>query len=212
MIPSSSSSQLVATIVSLLVIDRVGRRVTLLSGSTVMALALIYLSIFASIQDVTTTSMPSCSNDTEPLGGDPLRITALAALMSYVAAYSFSFGPVTWLLLAELFPPSVKGRAVSLSTSLNWAANLIISATFLRTIQLMTLGGVFAFYSAMTVSSAVFIFFAVPETSGRTLFRISKELRTTSFRQRAIQHFYGIIPRRVRNPVSTTRYDQLLSL
>lgn len=167
-----------------------------------MALALVILSSFAFIQQEGRSSGASaCSDNSTTLAANAtdticgssdldvgLRYTALIALMSYVAAYSFSFGPVTWLLLAELFPPSVKGRAVAISTSLNWAANLLISATFLRTVQLFTLGGVFLFYSVLTSFCLVFIFLAVPETSRRNLHRIAKELRTTTFQQRAIQH------------------------
>lgn len=221
---------MVATVVSLLVIDRLGRRFTLLSGAFVMAFSLVVLSAFAFVQQQTGSGgmEPACSaNSTEgttatnstahcpPSDVNPsLRYTALAALMSYVAAYSFSFGPVTWLLLAELFPPAVKGRAAAVSTSLNWAANLLISATFLQTVQVLTLGGVFCFYAILTVLSALFIFLAVPETNRKTLHRISKELRTTSFRQRALQHIAQLpclcnrFARRVQSSVGG-RYAQL---
>lgn len=59
----------------------------------------------------------------------PLRYLALFAMICYETAYSFGLGPVTWLLLTEMFPASVKGRAVALTTSLHWFADLIIPAT-----------------------------------------------------------------------------------
>jgi hypothetical protein len=59
----------------------------------------------------------------------PLRYLALFAVICYETAYSFGLGPVTWLLLTEIFPASVKGRAVSLTASLHWFADLIIPAT-----------------------------------------------------------------------------------
>jgi hypothetical protein len=60
----------------------------------------------------------------------PLRYLALFAVICYETAYSFGLGPITWLLLTEIFPASVKGRAISLTTSLHWVTDLIIPATF----------------------------------------------------------------------------------
>ena len=61
-----------------------------------------------------------------------LRIIAFLALVTYVCAYSFGFGPITWILLSEIFPPSVKGRAMATVTSINWALNFGVSATFVE--------------------------------------------------------------------------------
>lgn len=200
-------SQLAATVVSLLLVDRMGRRKTLLLGALIMAASLICLSVFAFVQQQGSDTMrPTCTDDqpsnyssnvTSPLTDDcgssshvnpALRYMALAALMAYVAAYSFSFGPVTWLLLSEIFPAAIKGRAMAVSTSVNWAVNLVISATFLRTVQLLSLGGVFVGYAVLTFLSIVFIFLAVPETRNKTLHRITKELQTTTFTGRMVQH------------------------
>ena len=60
------------------------------------------------------------------------RIIAFLALVTYVCAYSFGFGPITWILLSEIFPPSVKGRAMATVTSINWALNFGVSATFVE--------------------------------------------------------------------------------
>ena len=61
-----------------------------------------------------------------------LRIIAFLALVTYVCAYSFGFGPITWILLSEIFPPSIKGRAMATVTSMNWALNFVVSATFVQ--------------------------------------------------------------------------------
>lgn len=132
----------------------------------------------------TTFAEPDCSSSS----ADGLHYMALTALLAYVAAYSFSFGPVTWLLLSEIFPAAIKGRAMSVSTSVNWAANLVMSATFLRAIQLFSLGGVFLGYAIFTFLSIMFIFAAVPETKNKTLHRITKELQSTTFASRMVQH------------------------
>ena len=61
-----------------------------------------------------------------------LKIIAFVALVTYVCAYSFGFGPVTWILLSEIFPPNLKGRAMAIVTSMNWFLNFVVSATFLQ--------------------------------------------------------------------------------
>lgn len=183
-----------------------GRRKTLLLGSSVMGISLILLGSYAILQQKTSPIQSACNDNADDSSTTPqmnvtcssnelsasLRYTALAALMSYVAAYSFSFGPVTWLLLSEIFPATIKGRAMAISTSVNWAANLVISATFLQTVQLLSLGGVFLGYALLTIVSTFFIFSAVPETKNKTLHRITKELNSTTFRERMIQNFSQI--------------------
>ena len=201
--------QLAATVVSLLVIDRLGRRKTLLLGASVMAVSLILLGSFAILQQKTSPMQPACNDASSTAhqqtnvtcsSGElsaSLRYTALGALMSYVASYSFSFGPVTWLLLSEIFPSTIKGRAMAISTSVNWAANLAISATFLKTVQLLSLGGVFLGYALLTILSTLFIFSVVPETKNKTLHRITKELNSTTFRDRMTRNFSQIFSTRL---------------
>lgn len=75
------------------------------------------------------TEDASCTSNGLSFG---LRYIAMLSLMCYVAAYAFGFGPVTWLVLTEIFPTAVRGRAMAAATSLNWMANLIISVTFLQ--------------------------------------------------------------------------------
>ena len=61
-----------------------------------------------------------------------MRYLAFAALVGFVSAFSFSFGPITWVVLSEIFPASSKGRAMAFATAFNWLGNIIVSATFLR--------------------------------------------------------------------------------
>ena len=69
-----------------------------------------------------------CASTKIPSG---LRILAFIGLVCFVCAYSFSFGPITWVLLSEIFPASIKGRAMALATALNWAGNTFVSGTFI---------------------------------------------------------------------------------
>ena len=61
-----------------------------------------------------------------------MRFVALAALVGFVCSYSFSFGPITWVLLSEIFPASSKGRAIALATAFKGFANIVVPATFLE--------------------------------------------------------------------------------
>ena len=80
----------------------------------------------------TSGSSSSCSEDSSASSPSKFnRYFAFTALVSFVCAYSFSFGPVTWVILSEIFPAATKGRAMALATSLNWAGNAFVSATFL---------------------------------------------------------------------------------
>ena len=61
-----------------------------------------------------------------------MRYLAFVALVSFVSSFSFSFGPITWVVLSEIFPASSKGRAMALATAFNWFANIVVAATFLE--------------------------------------------------------------------------------
>ncbi|GFX42094.1 solute carrier family 2, facilitated glucose transporter member 12 [Trichonephila clavipes] len=65
----------------------------------------------------------------------PAKITSVVSLMVFVCAYSMSYGPVTWLVLSEIFPGSLRGRAVSVATCINWGSNIIVSVTFLDVLR-----------------------------------------------------------------------------
>ena len=86
---------------------------------------------------------------------------------------------VTWIVLSELYPAGIKGRAMSLANVLNWSCSLLVSLTFLDVMSLLTPGGTFLLYSAVSLLSALYIFLVVPETTGKSLEKVSYDLRTT---------------------------------
>lgn len=104
------------------------------------------------------------------------RAVTLAALMSYVFAYGVSFGTTTWLVLSEIFPMGVRGRAISVATSMNWAANMAVSATFLSLLDSLGISNTLLMYSGICLLALVFVFFCVPETKHKSLEEISAEL------------------------------------
>ncbi|XP_029966384.1 solute carrier family 2, facilitated glucose transporter member 12 [Salarias fasciatus] len=105
-----------------------------------------------------------------------LKWASLISLLVYVAAFSFSLGPMTYVVLSEIFPMGVRGRAVSVVSAVNWATNLLISMTFLTVTEKIGVPNVIFLYAAMSFILLVFVILCVPETKGRTLEEISKEL------------------------------------
>lgn len=105
-----------------------------------------------------------------------IHIITILALLTYVGAYGISFGPITWIILSEIYPPELRGRAIALVTVINWAANFFVSSMFLKMISIFTLPGTFFLFSGMSVLSVVFVFCCIPETKNKSLEQISKEL------------------------------------
>jgi MFS transporter, SP family, arabinose:H+ symporter len=94
------------------------------------------------------------------------------------ASFEKKFFAVTWLVLSELYPSGIKGRAMSFCNIINWVASLAMSLSFLHTMTTFTIGGTFIIFSVLNFFSALYIFLVVPETEGKSLEKISYELRT----------------------------------
>ncbi|KAF3702780.1 Solute carrier family 2, facilitated glucose transporter member 12 Glucose transporter type 12 [Channa argus] len=106
----------------------------------------------------------------------PLKWASLISLLIYVAAFSISLGPMVYVVLSEIFPMAIRGRAVCVVSAVNWATNLLISMTFLTITEKIGVPNVMFLYSAMSFALLVFVFLCIPETKGRSLEEISKEL------------------------------------
>ena len=189
--------KVVATLFSLLLVDRLGRRPLLLAGVGIIILSLVCLVSTSAYQEVHTGFVAhqacyqhqtelniSSSNQTvcqsQSVLPKHVSYISFVSLVSYITAYSISFGPITWILLAELFPLNLKARAISLGQAVNWTANALVSVTFLDLVHSFTLPAVFTLYLVMSVVSLVFIYYYVPETKNKTLEQISYELRQES--------------------------------
>ncbi|XP_056131241.1 solute carrier family 2, facilitated glucose transporter member 10 [Lampris incognitus] len=97
-------------------------------------------------------------------------------MMAVVSAYAIGFGPMTWLLLSEIFPAGVRGRAFAFTNVFNWAANLLVTFSFLNVIDVIGLSGTFLLYGMTAVAAGVFFYFMLPETKGKSLEAIDREL------------------------------------
>ena len=142
----------VFTLVAIRLIDRVGRRVLLLTGLAGMALSLVALGAAFLVGT-----------------GGALGWVTAASLTAYVAFFAVGLGPVFWLLISEIFPTAARGRGMSLATVANWGFNLLVALTFLSLIDLFGRPATFFLYAAMTAAAFVFTLRLVPETSGRNL-------------------------------------------
>ncbi|XP_067839959.1 solute carrier family 2, facilitated glucose transporter member 12 isoform X2 [Heptranchias perlo] len=105
-----------------------------------------------------------------------LKWLTLCCLLVYVAAYSISFGPVAWVLLSEIFPTGIKGRAMAFIGFLNWVMNLVIALTFLTMAESIGLMWMLLIYAMLSFAGLIFVIFIVPETKGQSLEEISERL------------------------------------
>ncbi|KAM6323617.1 solute carrier family 2, facilitated glucose transporter member 12 [Aegotheles albertisi] len=110
-----------------------------------------------------------------------LKWLSLASLLVYVAAFSIGLGPMSWLVLSEIFPGGIRGRAMALTSSMNWGINLLISLTFLTVTELIGLSWVCFIYTIMSLASLAFVTVFIPETKGCSLEQISVELAKQTY-------------------------------
>src|SRR5215472_2120519 len=150
------------TIVAMWLIDRVGRRPLLLTGIAGMTVSLGVLGF------VFRTHQPSTG----------LGWLAMIILMAYVASFAISLGPIFWLLIAEIYPLKIRGIAEGTAAGTNWAANLLVSLTFLSLLQTLGPNWTFWLYGLLAIGSFIFSYALVPETKGRTLEEIEQTWRS----------------------------------
>ena len=143
----------VFTVVAMQLIDRVGRRPLLLVSLSGMALSLIALGL--------AFSLPQLSGSRGWI--------AVVSLMAYVGSFAVGLGPVFWLVLSEIYPLRIRGRAMSVGTAANWSANLIVALSFLTLTQVLGKPTTFWLYGAVSIGAWFFAFFLVPETRGKNL-------------------------------------------
>lgn len=149
------------TIIALPLIDKLGRRPLLLIGLTGMTFALGILSI-------------AFLHGTQDLG--ILKWFALGSMVLYIACFAISLGPIMWLMFSEVFPLSIRGLGASVAASFQWGLNMLVALTFLTLIQLLTPGGTFLLFAAISVAGIFFVYYTVPETKGISLEEIEANL------------------------------------
>jgi len=144
----------VATIAGMLLIDRTGRKSLLMSAFGGMAVSLFAVSAAIHFQ--------------------ASGVIVLTFILTYVACFAVGVGTGTWVLMAEICPTRVRGRAMSVATVCLWCGTLLVTLTFLSLVTLFTAAGVFLLYAVVSIAAFLFVFRGVPETKGRTLEEIEK--------------------------------------
>ena len=139
-----------ATIVALWLIDRAGRRPLLMISTGVMAFSQTGLGLAF-------------------LGRTPSATLILTMMLFCVAAFAIGLGPGFWVLLAEIFPTRIRGRAMSIATVCLWCASTLLTMTFLSLTNALSPTGAFLIYAGFCVITFLIVWLAVPETKGRTL-------------------------------------------
>jgi MFS transporter, SP family, galactose:H+ symporter len=146
----------IVTIIALWIIDIVGRRLLLIVGiiGMVVSLSILGMAFFISAASIGSI--------------------AVVSLMSYVAFFAIGLGPVAWLIISEIYPLGVRGRAMGIATFANWVCNYIVSLTFLSLIDFLGTAGAFWLYAVIGLIALWFVCKRVPETKGKTLQQIQK--------------------------------------
>jgi MFS family permease len=154
-----------ATIIALVLVDRVGRKPLLYWGVGGMTLSLLTLSYAFHNQASLGASM---------------GVIATACLMVYITCFAFSMGPIAWIIVAEVFPLRLRGRGVAAATLGSGTSNFIVSLTFLSLIKAAGNTLTFCIYAAFCVVTIFFVRYVMPETKGCELESISADSSVTA--------------------------------
>ncbi len=136
------------TVIAILTVDKWGRKPLLIVGSIGMAIGMFAISAL-SFNNI-------------------IGISTLVFIIIYTASFMMSWGPICWVLISEIFPNKIRGQAVAIAVAAQWGANYLISSTYPPMMEFSG-GMTYAFYGAMAVLSALFVWKMVPETKGKTL-------------------------------------------
>jgi len=136
------------TVLAIATVDKWGRKPLLIVGSIGMAVGMIAISALSFLNII--------------------GIGTLIFIIVYTASFMMSWGPICWVLISEIFPNKIRGRAVAIAVAAQWTANYFISSTYPAMMEFSG-GMTYAFYGLMSILSAIFVWKMVPETKGKTL-------------------------------------------
>lgn len=149
------------TLIAIFTVEKLGRKPLLITGSLGMAFGAMGFALvnFANLNPVLSA----------------------VCIMIYSACFMFSWGPICWVLISEIFPNTIRGAAVAIAVAFQWIANFVVSSTFVPLYNLEITEGdgfghmfVYALYGIFCLLAALFVWKLVPETKGKTLEDMSK--------------------------------------
>jgi SP family xylose:H+ symportor-like MFS transporter len=144
---------IIFTLVAIFTVDKFGRKPLLVIGSIGMMVGMAALSVLSFM--------------------DVIGVAALVFIIIYTASFMMSWGPITWVLISEIFPNTIRGQAVAIAVAAQWISNFVVSSTFPSLSEWST-GGAYLIYAVFSLLSAVFVLKMVPETKGKTLEDMSR--------------------------------------
>ncbi len=149
------------TLVAVFTVEKLGRKPLLISGSLGMALGAFGVAL--------------------TFGKPGMEIITMLSIMIYSASFMFSWGPICWVFIAEIFPNTIRGAAVAIAVAFQWIFNFIVSSTFVPMFNMHLTEGdhfghwfTYGLYGIICVIAALFVWKLVPETKGKTLEDMSK--------------------------------------
>ncbi len=157
-----------ATLIAIAYIDRVGRRKLLLTGLVGMAASLVIVGIAFQFIKAVPAGAAAASGPTAA------GLVTLCALMCFIICFAFSMGPVVWTVINEIFPGHIRGRAVALATAVNWGSAFLVSQFFLSLIKSIGNSLTFWLFALFCAVAWVWIYFRVPETKAKSLEEIQQ--------------------------------------
>ncbi len=147
---------LIATMIALWLIDIVGRRPLLFTGLSGMVVSFLGLGSYFLF-------FPNANG-----------IIAIVCVMLLVSFFAIGLGAITWIINSEIYPMEIRGRAVGISTFINWTCNYIVSISFLSLFHTFGKGYTFGLYGGICLVGLIFVYRKVPETKGKTFLQIQK--------------------------------------
>ncbi|MGP3536323.1 sugar porter family MFS transporter [Microbacterium sp. RD1] len=152
----TSVTNVVVTLIAIWLVDKVGRKPILLTGSVIMALSLGTMALAFAFAEGTgkDVTLPA-----------PWGTIALIAANLFVVGFGASWGPLVWVLLGEIFPSRIRGKALGLAAAAQWLANFLITVTF-PPMSGWSLPLTYAMYAAFAALSFFYVWWKIPETKG----------------------------------------------
>ena len=141
------------TLIAIWKIDKLGRKPLLITGSSGMMLSLVTIGFLFQT-------------------GNENSIGLLILILCYIAFFAFSFGPVIWTLLSEIYPTHIRGRAMSVATLSLWVGTYIIGQSVPWLLENLSPQGTFWLFALMCIPAILITWKLVPETKGKTLEQI----------------------------------------